>query len=92
MPVLRVEELSPSNRDAAMAIARASWDRPTDVEYLAWRYVRAVDQEAALALASDACVAAMFALRRTYRTPSGIGDVLEPFAVSRHPFRLRAHR
>ena len=79
MPVLRVEELSPCNRDAAMAIARASWDRPTDVEYLAWRYVRAVDQEAALALASDACVATMFALRRTYRTPSGIADVLEPF-------------
>lgn len=79
MPRIRIEELTQSNRDAAIALAQRAWDRPTDAEYLTWRYGRAPVQEAALALASDACVATMFALRRQYQTPSGIGEVLEPF-------------
>ena len=79
VPRIRIEELSQSNREVAIALAIRAWDRPTDAGYLAWRYGRAPAQEAALALASDVCVATMFALRRTYRTPSGICDVLEPF-------------
>lgn len=76
---LDVAELSPSNRTAAIALARTTWDRPTDASYHAWRYERAPSQTAALALAADGCVATMFALRREYRTPNGPREVLEPF-------------
>ena len=80
VPPLRIEEFAPQNRDAAIALARAAWDRPTDDAYLAWRYGSAPTQEAALALVGDACVATMFALRRTYRTPERDRDALEPFS------------
>lgn len=78
--MVRIEELSPSNREAAIGLARNAWDRPTEAAYLAWRYgSAAVQQVAALALASDVCVASMFAMRQTYRTPAGIAEALEPF-------------
>lgn len=77
---IRIEELSPSNREAAIGLARKAWDRPTEAAYLAWRYgSAAVPQVGALALSADLCVATMFAMRRTYRTPSGIVEALEPF-------------
>ena len=80
MPLVRIEELSPSNREAAIGLARNAWVRPTEAAYLAWRYgSAAVQQVAALALASDVCVATMFAMRQTYRTPAGIAEALEPF-------------
>lgn len=77
---LRIEPLAPANRDAAIALAREAWEGPMDDAYLTWRYRSAPTQEAVLALVGDACVAMMFALRRSYRTPDGDREVLEPFS------------
>lgn len=83
--MMRIEELDASNRAAAIALARAAWDRPTADAYFAWRYGSAPTQEAALALVGGSCVATMFALRRTYRAPDGEREALEPYSWHADP-------
>lgn len=82
---MRSEAFVPANRAAVIALARESWDRPTDDEYYAWRYGSAPTQEAALAFVGESCVATMFAIRRTYGSPDGEREVLEPFEWHAHP-------
>ena len=79
VPSLRVHSLSSETIPAAIRLSQQLWDRPTDATYLAWRYADAPTQEAALAMVGEECVATMFGLRRTYRTPNGDLECLEPF-------------
>lgn len=65
--------------EAAVALARSAWSRPTADAYLSWRYREAPTQEAVIALAGAECVAKMFVLQRTYRMPGGMRPCLEPF-------------
>ena len=78
-PSLRVTSLSSETRPAAIRLSQQLWDRPTDATYLAWRYADAPTQEATLAMVGEECVATMFGLRRTYRTPNGDMECVEPF-------------
>lgn len=76
---LRVEALDESNRAALIAFLSSRQETPTGDAFIGWRYTDCAAMEAVLAMAGDECVATMFAMRRTYITPDGVRDVLEPF-------------
>lgn len=75
---LQIQPLDDSNRAAVMAFSTGI--SPLAGELLDWRYRDCPSMEAAVAMAGDECVATMFALRRTYHTPAGPRQFLEPFS------------
>jgi len=76
---LTIESLGAARLPALFALARQAWDRSRSPESLAWRYEHCPSLEASLAMHGEECVACVFALRRTYWTPAGAIECLEPF-------------
>ncbi len=64
--------------DLLQTYSRVAWDNPDSADYLNWRYRVCVVLDGVVAISGDACVASMFALRRSYQTRSGAIDCLEP--------------
>ena len=74
-----IRPLDDSNRAAVVAFMGRVLDRPQSQEFEDWRYRQCPTMEAATAMAGNDCVATMFALQRTYHTPDGDTECLEPF-------------
>lgn len=76
---LQLRALDDANRAGAVAFVHTHTDRPGSLAFEAWRYRDCPTMEALIAMAGDECVATMFGMRRTWLTPAGPRECLEPF-------------
>jgi hypothetical protein len=76
---LIVESLAPRHYGAVVDLSAVAWDRSRSGETAMWRYVQCPTLEGSVALHGGRCVACVFAMRRTYWSPGGDVEVLEPF-------------
>jgi len=76
---LVIKPFGDANRHQVLSLATHAWDRSRSASTLAWRYEQCPTLEGAVALDGEDCVACVFAMRRTYWSPSGDVECLEPF-------------